>query len=652
MKKPLFFAGLVMALALGFFFQIPKLGEVKAQRPADSTGGADATEAAAAFQCPMDPMVVSHEAGRCPICKMFLKEKQVKGGGADPVGVHVDHNHDGEVFTCPMHAIIVQDEKGRCPLCKMFLKPRPVKSKPMAKADKKPPASPTTPQTPPPKPSAKPLNPKTLPPTALAANPSPATAGSHVGHDHAQGQGDHYTCPMHPQVVQETPGSCPICGMDLVKKSMKKVEPKQLRAIKHWTAPMDPTFISDKPGKSPMGMDLVPVYDEEKGSGSVITIDPVVVQNMGVRIAQVEQGPIFRHIRTVGTIEIAEDQLSVVNLRFSGWVEKLLVDETGTKVARGQTLFELYSPELVSAQEEFILAVKSGGVDSPLAQSARRRLEFFGLSAEETEKIATSQIALRTIAVRAPQSGYVLHKNVVQGARVMAGKDLYRIGNLQKIWVNAEVYEFDAPWVKLGAKAHMELTFQRGKIYDGKVSYVYPTLNPKSRTLRVRLEFDNPGLALKPGMFATVQIEAERKDNVLRIPAEAVLHSGQRQLVFVAVEFGKYQAREIVTGLSGDRYLIEVLEGLQAGERVVTSGQFLLDSESQLQEAVQKLLAKRLHAKSSDAHAAGQSQKSGKASAADNNDDTYWTCSMHPQVVQSGPGTCPICGMDLVEKKK
>jgi Cu(I)/Ag(I) efflux system membrane fusion protein/cobalt-zinc-cadmium efflux system membrane fusion protein len=651
MKKTLLPLILVAGLFGLFVFQIPQAGQVHAQDAALADGKA--------YQCPMDKMVVSEKEGRCPICKMFLKPHAVKNAGSDPVGVFADHNHDGEVYTCPMHPIIVQDEKGRCPICNMFLKPRAVTAGSTSKKESG--AAKTPAPTPGNAATAATETKKTKTPAASAssetapsgqktdsASPeiSPTaspTGASHADHDHA---GEIYTCPMHPQVVQDTPGTCPICGMDLVKKETKKAEPKKTRKIKHWVAPMDPTYIRDKPGKSPMGMDLVPVYEDGGASGSTVTIDPVVVQNMGVRIAQVEKGPIFRHIRTVGTIEIAEDQLSVVNLRYSGWVEKLFVDETGTKVGRGQALFELYSPELVSAQEEFLLALQSGGVESPLSQSAMRRLEFFGMSAADIEKVSTSKQALRTVTVTAPQSGYVLHKNLVQGARVMAGKDLYRIGNLQKIWVNAEVYEFDAPWVELGAKAKMELTFQRGKAYDGKVSYVYPTLNPKSRTLRVRLEFDNPGLALKPGMFATVQIEAERKDNVLRIPAEAVLRSGQRQLVFVARQFGKYEAREIVTGLSGDRYLIEVLEGLNAGERVVTSGQFLLDSESQLQEAVQKLLEKRLQAKSPEASMA-QSRGSTSSEA-----DTYWTCSMHPQVVQDGPGTCPICGMDLVEKKR
>lgn len=473
------------------------------------------------------------------------------------------------------------------------------------------------------------------------------------GHEnHGHEQETIYTCGMHPNIVEAGPGTCPICGMDLTPKKIAgnsntqsaKSGANESRKIKHWVAPMDPTFVADKPGKSPMGMDLVPVY-EGGGNDSTITIDPTVVQNMGVRIKRVEQGTIFRHIRTVGTIEVAEDEISVVNLRYSGWIERIYVDETGVKVKKGDVLFDIYSPELVSAQEEYLLALRTSA-KSPLANSARRRLGFFGLTSWHIKQIEKLKTPLRTLHVVAPQNGYVLHKNVVQGARVNAGSDLYRIGNLAKIWVNAEVYEFDAAWVRLGERATMELSFQQGKVYEGSVSYIHPTLNRETRTLKVRLEFENPGLALKPGMFAIVQIDAQRRNNITIAPTEAIIHSGTRQLVFVALELGHYEMREITTGVVGDRYMTEVLSGLEPGERIVSSGQFLLDSESQLQEAVQKLLAARLHAKEKrvmgDAHPAPEVGETG----------SYYTCGMHPQIVQDESGTCPICGMDLTKKKK
>ena len=437
-----------------------------------------------------------------------------------------------------------------------------------------------------------------------------------------------YTCGMHPQVVQEGPGTCPICGMNLTPmKSAKKADGE--REILYWQAPMDPSYIRDEPGKSPMGMDLVPIYADEVGSSSGVSIDPVVVQNMGVRTEIAKRQTVFRHLRTIGEVEVGEDELAVVNLRYSGWIEKLYVDRTGDPVKAGQALFEIYSPELVAAQEDYLLAVRTQGADSDLARSARRKLELWDISSWDLDRLRDEGEVRRTLPVRSPQAGFVLHKDVVEGARVNAGKDLYRIGNLQRIWVTAEVYEFDAPWVEVGQAAQMELTYNHAATLEGKVAYIYPTLDPKSRTLTVRLEFENTGLQLKPGMFATVYIEYRRKDDVLAIPSEAILHSGTRELVFVSRGGGHFDPREVRTGLVGDRNLTEVLDGVDEGDEIVVSGQFLLDSESQLQEALRKMMAPE--------------------GAVVDKPDVAWTCPMHPEVHEHEAGRCPQCGMDLVE---
>lgn len=471
------------------------------------------------------------------------------------------------VYTCPMHPNILQTQPGTCPICGMDLVRK---------------ESPVLPDS-----------------TGEAAHSS----AIHDDHEHGAHDKQLYTCGMHPNVIQDEPGTCPICGMDLtpVKKSpapKAKGKMKGEKKIKYWVAPMDPTYIRDKPGKSPMGMDLVPVYEDQGDSSSgTITVDPVMVQNMGVRVAKVEKTSLSRRVRTIGEIDVAEDQVSVVNLRFSGWIERIYADQTGQAVRRGQALFSIYSPELVSAQKEYLIAYNTSGKDSALTRSAAERVRLWDIPQSVLDKVAKKQNVDRTIVIRAPRSGYILHKNVVEGARVVAGTDLYRIGNLKTIWVNTEVYEFDAPWIRVGQNASMELSYQMGRRFAGKVDYIYPTLNKKSRTLKVRLVFDNPGIALKPGMFATVWIDAQRKDNVLVIPTESIIRTGERQLVFITQELGKYQAREIVTGLVGDGHRTEVLSGLSEGQTVVTSGQFLLDSESQLQEAVQKLLAARLQVK-------------------------------------------------------
>ncbi len=433
---------------------------------------------------------------------------------------------------------------------------------------------------------------------------------THHGHGHVPGLAHAqakkggkqlYTCGMHPNVINEGKGTCPICGMDLT--------------------PMKAKGGGKSGGKA----------DPE----GTVTVDPVMVQNMGVRVAKIKKGTLSRKVRTIGEVVVAEDLVSVVNLKYSGWIERLYVDQTGVKVRRGQALFSVYSPQLVSAQEEYLLALRtSENKDSPLVRSARRRLAFWDLGAGTLKRIARRGKAVRTVTITAPRSGYVLHKRVVVGTKVNAGQDLFRIGKLDAIWVHAQVYEWDAPWVRVGQEASMELSYEKGKRYEGKVSYIYPTLDMHTRTLKVRLEFVNPGLRLKPGMFATVWIKTREKSDVLIAPTEAVIHSGARNLVFVALaELGKYEPRQVTTGMTGDGHVTEVLEGLKAGETVVVSGQFLLDSESQLQEAMQKLLAARLQAKGGS----GPSE--------------IWTCPMHPTVVQDDKGTCPACGMDLVKKK-
>jgi Cu(I)/Ag(I) efflux system membrane fusion protein/cobalt-zinc-cadmium efflux system membrane fusion protein len=385
-----------------------------------------------------------------------------------------------------------------------------------------------------------------------------------------------------------------------------------------------------------MGMDLVPVYEDqapgESASGAV-SIDPMVVQNMGARIEPARRQTVFRHVRAIGEVEVGEDQISTVNLRFSGWVERIHVDKTGDPVEKGQTLFEIYSPEIVAAQQEYLLALRTQGAASNLARSARRKFDLWGLAERDIASIASSGKVRRTFPIRSPRSGYVLHKRVVEGARVEAGQDLYSVGDLRHIWVTAEVYEFDAPWVEVGQPAQMELSYEEGKVLEGKVAYIYPTLNEVSRTLTVRLEFENPDMRLKPGMFATVYIQFRRRDDVLAIPTEAILDSGRRKIVFVSIGDGRFEPREIVTGLTGDHHVTEILSGLAEGDQVVVSGQFLIDSESQLQEAIRKMLARR----------SGASEVSHER-------PTVFSCPMHPEVIATEPGRCSVCGMDLEER--
>jgi Cu(I)/Ag(I) efflux system membrane fusion protein len=457
--------------------------------------------------------------------------------------------------------------------------------------------------------------------------------------------GSVWSCGMHPHVLEQAAGPCPICGMDMTRANVTTDRKQGLpaptsgeRKIRHWVAPMDPSFVANAPGKSPMGMDLVPVYEDETRAdhGNTLTIDPVIVQNMGVRLERVERKALFRHVRTIGEVEVAEDLVSVVNLRFSGWVERIHVDRTGDLIEAGQPLFEVYSPELVATQEEYLLALRAQGPESELARSARRKLGLFDLDPRDIEAIARTRKTRRALPIRAPRSGYVLHKSIVEGARIHAGQDLYTIGDLSNVWVQAEVYEHDAPWVEVGQPAQMQVGYQKGHVIEGSVAYVYPTLNEVARTLTVRLEFPNPELRLKPGMFATVYIQFRREDDTLVVPTEAILHSGTREIVFVELGGGRFEPREITTGLVGDRHTTQVLSGLSAGETIVTSGQFMLDSESQLQEAIRKMLPRGSGARGDRPEA----QPDARVNA----------CPMHPEQISHEPGRCPVCGMDLEER--
>jgi len=387
----------------------------------------------------------------------------------------------------------------------------------------------------------------------LACGPQSAPPSAETASAHASAE--LYTCGMHPHVVQEGPGSCPICGMELV-----------------------PLHEHPTPAESASG---------------AVSIDPTVVQNMGARIELARRQTVVRHVRTIGEVEVGEDQISAVNLRFSGWVERIHVDKTGDPVEKGQTLFEIYSPELVAAQQEYLLALRTQGAGSALARSARRKLDLWGLAERDIAGVARSGKVRRTFPVRSPRSGYVLHKSVVEGARAPAGQDLYSVGDLRHIWVTAEIYEFDAPWVEVGQPARMELSYEEGKVLEGKVAYIYPTLHELTRTLSVRLESENPDMRLKPGMFATVYIQHRRSEEVVAVPTEAILDSGRRKIVFVSVGEGRFEPREIVTGLTGDHHVTEVVSGIEPGEEIVVSAQFLIDSESQLQEAIRKMLARR-----------------------------------------------------------
>lgn len=441
-----------------------------------------------------------------------------------------------------------------------------------------------------------------------------------------------YTCGMHPMVIVDEPGSCPICGMDLVPLKAGTgggdavAKPAGERKIKYWQAPMDPTYIRDEPGKSPMGMDLVPVYEGEAASGSIISIDPVTAQNMGVRTAIAEKAELSRTIRTVGLIAYDESKQFSVNSKTTGWVEKLYVNETGQFVKKGQRLLEIYSPELVSAQEEFLLALNNQAVlasssfssiaegANRLLESSRKRLRLWDISEDQIRRLEKSRKAEKTLILRAPYKGIVNMKMVNEGMYVKAGMELFQISDISKVWVYADIYEYELPWVKVGQQAEIILPFVGGQSRSAKVTYIYPYVESKTRTIKARLELDNSDFQLKPDMYVNVRLKSETIKDAVTIPVEAVLHSGEKRTVFIALEGGKFEPREVKVGIQDDNGMIEIKQGVLAGERVVTSAQFMLDSESQLREAIAKML---------EARAKPQASSSEKAADFSSADDLF-----------------------------
>ncbi|MFQ5752334.1 MAG: efflux RND transporter periplasmic adaptor subunit [bacterium] len=394
-----------------------------------------------------------------------------------------------------------------------------------------------------------------------------------------------------------------------MKMDMKteKTTDKKGKKILYWRAPMDPSFISDKPGKSPMGMDLIPVYEGEEDltGGPTVAIDPITVQNIGVKTAPVVKTNLFRSTRTVGQIDYDEQKLYRINVKFTGWIEKLFVDKTGQQVRKGQPMLEIYSPELVATQEEYLLAFNnakklgnsafeeiSEGSRS-LLESARRRLLYWDITEQQIKDLEEKNIITKTMTLHSPVNGFVISKMAEEGMHVMPGMDLYRIADLSTIWVYVSIYEYELPWIKVGQKAEMDLPYTPGEAYVGKVDYIYPYLDQKARDVKIRLVFPNPGLKLKPKMYANIQIKSKLGDDVLAVSDEAVIHSGKRNLVFVAKGNGRFEPRDVVLGPAGENGYYQVIAGLQTGEEVVTSAQFLLDSESRLKEAIQKMLESR-----------------------------------------------------------
>ena len=350
------------------------------------------------------------------------------------------------------------------------------------------------------------------------------------------------------------------------------------REVLYYQHPHNPSIRSDEPRKDEMGMDYIPVYadaDNDDVDPEIVRITPAVIQNMGVRTATVERGSLARGIRTVGFVEVDEATQSHVHLRTEGWIEDLQVRTTGERVEAGQVLFRLYSPVLVNAQEELLQIMRRGSDLNP----ARQRLRALGMDDSAIRTLEERGEVLQLVPVRAAQDGIVQSLNVAEGMYVQPGTEVMSIADLSRIWVIADLFEHQSDAVREGLAAEVHLPFRAGETLNGRVGYIYPTLASPTRTIRARLSFDNPDGRLKPGMWADVHIEGEATGDVTHVPAEAVIRTGHQDRVIAALGDGRFQAREVRMGRRiGDR--MEVLEGLEEGDLIVTSGQFLIDSES------------------------------------------------------------------------
>lgn len=416
-----------------------------------------------------------------------------------------------------------------------------------------------------------------------------------------------YTCGMHPNVIQRGPGECPICHMKLTPMKAgddEEDDGPQERRVLYWRSTLLADYVSDGPGEDPLGVALSPVYADESESvrGPTIRIEPATVQNMGIRTAAVRSGPLKKSIRTVGRVDYDERSLAVISTKFEGWIEALHVDQTGVAVAAGDPLFDIYSPKLYAAQQELLAALQGierlarSGIPQAhdevqrMVEAARLQLRYLDMPGEQIADVEATRRIRRTVTIHSPVRGIVTEKSALAGSFIAPGAPLYSIADLSTVWVYADIYEYQLPWVRVGQETELTLPYLPGRTYAGRVSYVYPYLEPRSRVVRVRLEIENPQLDLKPGMFATVTLRTDLGRTALLVPREAYIDSGARQVVFVVRESGRYQPREIQVGVEAEDGMVEVRYGLDEGERVVTSGQFLLDSESRLMEARAKML--------------------------------------------------------------
>jgi len=518
------------------------------------TDRGEAAASAAKYYCPMHPQITSDRTGECPICHMALEPIPTERLSAPASSAHPHHGHahegheahakegKGGKYICPMCPGVENDGPGECPICHMALEPaRSHDGEPPAPTQQEPKVS----------------------PAVHEAKQADETTHVHQGaHEHGEKTGPKYTCPMHPEVLQDGPGRCPICRMYLER--VRDVGEQVTEGV--------------TPGTAPRG--TVPV---------VLSLDRV--QAIGVRTAPVEKRSADASLRVTATVSAPEQGQAFVHARAAGYVERASVEQTGVRVRKGQELVAVYSPEVYQAQAELLSAQAWKGQQGDFSQdAARTKLELLGVSPKTIERILESKKPLRAVPITSPVDGWVVKKNVALGSYVTPDMPLFEIVDLSRVYVMAEVFPKDADLVDLRSEATFTLAGRNGKSFTGQIDLVYPTLSPKERTTRIRMQVKNPDAELRPGDYGTIEIASKGGDTLV-VPRDAIVDTGSSVYVFVAEGEGRFVPRIVVVGRDLDG-VVEVKDGVFEGENVVSSATFLIDSESRLQAS----LASHAHA--------------------------------------------------------
>ncbi|MBD3234179.1 MAG: efflux RND transporter periplasmic adaptor subunit [candidate division Zixibacteria bacterium] len=450
---------------------------------------------------------------------------------------------------------------------------------------------------------------------------APSNTDSSAHHDSKE---QLYTCGMHPEIISEEPGYCPICGMKLTPKK-----------------------------------------DAGSSMEGGIMIDPTTTHNIGIKTAEATRRQLTKSIRAFGKVEYAEPSIHTVNIKIPGWVEKLYVDYEGASVEAGEPLIEVYSPELVAAQREYLVAVKSNeklssksekltSASQKLLEASEMRLRNWDITDAQIEELSSSGKLTKNMIIKSPASGIVVSKMINKGEYLKAGSAAYEMAALSTVWIEAFVYEQDLPFIELGQKALVEIPSLPGEHLEANISYISPFLD-NNQQVEIRLDVHNHQMRLKPEMYAEVYIQSQLEGERLAIPQKAVINSGKRNLVFISFEDGSYSPQIIQTGAVADNDLIEITQGISEGDRIVVSGQFLLDSESRLSESLG--MGGHQHGsseKDGDSGVETHSQESSETTSAKEENIGIYTCPMpeHYHVLQYGSGKCPECNMKLVPVEK